>query len=368
MQSNTFLSHFKKEELLPSIVEIGIQELKSSSLPTVFYGAGGYARKIFNYLKKFDIYPDAAFVDSNFSEGEVAFEPGFSIKVFHIDDILKKYTQGFNIVTAHQEPAKSRYLGERLPQIDHCFEFESAAFPLWPWQFLIDNAEALQNSFMMLEDEISRKTFINFIKQKISGDFHYSQAVFQPNKYIPRDIIQLHDKEVIVDGGAFTGDTAKLFIDYVGNFQQLFCFEPDPHNYQLLTQNINSYNKPISCHNCGLSEKDGYIPFSATFDDSSTFANIGAQGCEYANVKALDNLDIPAPTFIKLDVEGFELNALSGSKEIISRFKPKLAVCAYHKEDDLITLPKFIKDLNKDYKLYLRKHSYTYDDLILYAI
>lgn len=220
----------------------------------------------------------------------------------------------------------------------------------------------------MFEDEVSRKTYLNFIKQKISGDFHYSQAVFQSNKYIPRDIIRLHDKEVIVDGGAFTGDTAKVFIDCLENFKQLICFEPDPHNYQVLAKNIKPYNKHISCYSCGLSDKDASIPFSATFDDSSTFANVGAQGFEYANIKSLDNLDIPAPTFIKLDIEGFELNALRGSQKIISHFKPKLAVCAYHKHDDLIILPQFIKNLNKDYKLYLRKHSYTYDDLILYAI
>lgn len=165
---------------------------------------------------------------------------------------------------------------------------------------------------MMLEDEVSRKTFINFIKQKISGDFHYSQAVFQSNKYIPRDIIHLHDKELIVDG-AFTGDTAKVFIDCLKNFQQLICFEPDTHNYHALTKNIKPYEKPISCYNCGLSDKDESIPFSATFDAFSTFANIGAQGFEYANVKSLDSLAIPAPTFIKLDIEGFELNALRGS-------------------------------------------------------
>ena len=368
MQSGDFLSNFKKEELLPSIVERGIHELKSSSLPTVFYGAGGYAKKIFNFLKKFDIYPDAALVDSNFLEGEFALEPGFIIDVLHIEGIAKKYAHGFNIVTAHQDPAKARSLCQRLPQAAQCFEFESAAFPLWTWEFLIDNAEFLQNSFLMFEDELSKKTFINFIKQKISGDFHYSQDVFQPNKYLPSDIIQLHDKEVLVDGGAFTGDTAKLFIDSLENFHQLICFEPDPHNYQLLTQNINPHRKSISCYNCGLSDKEESIPFSATSDDSSSFTNIGAAGFEYAEVKSLDGLDIPVPTFIKLDIEGFELNALSGSREIISRYKPKLAVCAYHKEDDLITLPKFIKDLNKDYKLYLRKHSYTYDDLILYAI
>ena len=368
MQSGDFLSNFKKEELLPSIVERGIHELKSSSLPTVFYGAGGYAKKIFNFLKKFDIYPDAALVDSNFLEGEFALEPGFIIDVLHIEGIAKKYAHGFNMVTAHQDPAKARSLCERLPQAAQCFEFESAAFPLWTWEFLIDNAEFLQNSFLMFEDELSKKTFINFIKQKISGDFHYSQAVFQHNKYIPSDIIHFHDKEIIVDGGAFIGDTAKVFIDSVNDFQQLLCFEPDPHNYQALTTNMKSHNKIVSCYNYGLSDKNESIPFSATFDDSSSFAKIGEHGHEYANVKSLDSLNIPVPTFIKLDIEGFELNALRGSKEIISHFKPKLAVCAYHKHDDLIILPQFIKNLNTDYKLYLRKHSYTYDDLILYAI
>ena len=75
-------------------------------------------------------------------------------------------------------------------------------------------------------------------------------------------------------------------------------------------------------------------------------------------------------SFIKMDVEGAELNALKGAIKTLERCKPILALSAYHKKEDLITLPQFIKNIYGDCKFYLRKHGgftnlYSFD---LYAI
>jgi len=61
------------------------------------------------------------------------------------------------------------------------------------------------------------------------------------------------------------------------------------------------------------------------------------------------------------------LNALIGASETIQKFKPKLAICAYHKGDDLITLPQFIRSLDPNYKLYLRHCTPTWAETVLYA-
>ena len=73
-------------------------------------------------------------------------------------------------------------------------------------------------------------------------------------------------------------------------------------------------------------------------------------------------------TFIKMDIEGMELEALKGAEETIRRCKPKLAICAYHKKEDLIEIPQYIKSIRPDYKLYLRAHEPTLSELVLYAI
>ena len=73
-------------------------------------------------------------------------------------------------------------------------------------------------------------------------------------------------------------------------------------------------------------------------------------------------------TFIKMDIEGAELNALYGSKEIIKKYVPKLAVCVYHKTEHLWEIPFFIKSLNPNYKIYLRHHSLDEHETVCYAI
>ncbi|MDR0605974.1 MAG: FkbM family methyltransferase [Bacteroidales bacterium] len=73
-------------------------------------------------------------------------------------------------------------------------------------------------------------------------------------------------------------------------------------------------------------------------------------------------------TYIKLDIEGAELTALKGMKETIADFKPKLAICIYHKAEDLWELPLFIHELNPDYKLYIRHHWKNFTETVLYAI
>ena len=73
-------------------------------------------------------------------------------------------------------------------------------------------------------------------------------------------------------------------------------------------------------------------------------------------------------TFIKMDVEGAELESLKGAKETILRNKPKLAICIYHKPDDLIDIPLYINELVPEYKLYIRHHSNDRGETALYAV
>ena len=73
-------------------------------------------------------------------------------------------------------------------------------------------------------------------------------------------------------------------------------------------------------------------------------------------------------SFIKMDIEGAELPALNGAEKIIQRHKPKLAVCVYHKREDLITIPQYIKSIVPEYKFYLRVHFPYASELVLYGV
>ena len=84
----------------------------------------------------------------------------------------------------------------------------------------------------------------------------------------------------------------------------------------------------------------------------------------------LDNCIPPETkiTHIKMDIEGAELNALKGAKNIIQRDTPILAICVYHKIQDFVEIPNYILSLVPDYKLYLRHHNISGTETVLYAI
>ena len=73
-------------------------------------------------------------------------------------------------------------------------------------------------------------------------------------------------------------------------------------------------------------------------------------------------------TMIKMDIEGSELEALKGAKKTIQRDKPKLAICIYHKPEDMADIPLYIKELVPEYKLYIRHHSNFATETVLYAV
>ena len=87
-------------------------------------------------------------------------------------------------------------------------------------------------------------------------------------------------------------------------------------------------------------------------------SHISNAGDQDGQIVSLDD-DVKEPiSFIKMDIEGFELDALEGAKNHIITEKPKLAICVYHKPDDLWQIPEYILNLNPSYKLYLRQYKY----------
>jgi len=73
-------------------------------------------------------------------------------------------------------------------------------------------------------------------------------------------------------------------------------------------------------------------------------------------------------TYIKMDIEGAELNALKGAANTIKKNKPRLAICVYHKPEDILEIPVFLSELVPSYQFYLRHHSQYYIETVLYAV
>jgi hypothetical protein len=103
--------------------------------------------------------------------------------------------------------------------------------------------------------------------------------------------------------------------------------------------------------------------------NSTVKSKINSQGDVTIEVDSIDNiLNGEKVTYIKMDVEGAELETLKGGIDSIKKWKPKLAVSMYHKKEDLITIPKLIKEIRPDYSLFLRHHMYITQELVMYAV
>ncbi|MGN0909664.1 MAG: FkbM family methyltransferase, partial [Succinivibrio sp.] len=81
----------------------------------------------------------------------------------------------------------------------------------------------------------------------------------------------------------------------------------------------------------------------------------------------LDDYFFEKPTFIKMDIEGAELDCLKGAERILRELKPKLAICLYHKPFDIFEIPFYLKKIVPEYTFKIRQHQRSFADLVLYA-
>ena len=193
------------------------------------------------------------------------------------------------------------------------------------------------------------------------------------SQYFDKELIQYADGEVFIDAGCNDFRTSELFLRKCGTVKKILAFEPDAEMYQVCVENSKHikfatiHPMGLWCENTSLSFSrigmDGYgsrINSSAIKDDNDTFT---VEVCKLDDILAGSEA-----TFIKMDIEGSELNALKGAKETINEFRPKLAISIYHKSDDIFEIPLYIHSIRADYKFYIRHYSGGRTETVLYAI
>lgn len=179
------------------------------------------------------------------------------------------------------------------------------------------------------------------------------------------ELIKLSDNEIFVDIGVFDGGTTLNFLDRCNHtYKAIHMFEPNDECYQQISDNILKFDN-IYLHKIGAWNKKEVLKFSV--DSGSSHIENNCDGITI-NVDAIDNYLLDGATFIKMDVEGAELNALKGAKETITKYKPKLAISIYHKPEDIFEILAHIKNLVPEYKFYIRHYTNSSLETILYAV
>ncbi len=177
----------------------------------------------------------------------------------------------------------------------------------------------------------------------------------------------------VFDCGAYIGDSIKPVCSVVPEKSVLYyAFEPEKENANIIRNNSEFYEicKELRVLEYGVGSKNEELFFEFPDNnqkDAGRFVDsVSVDNGLKLTIKKLDdlNLEVKGQLYIKMDIEGSEMAALIGAKETIRKFNPYLAICVYHRKNDLTDIPFFIASLGCEYDYYLRGGFHT----ILWAI
>lgn len=184
--------------------------------------------------------------------------------------------------------------------------------------------------------------------------------------YNPACLLRYTDDEVYIDGGAYDGDTIGLFITRVkGIFRQVLAFEPDLSNFERLRRNFG-HDSRVLLINKGLYSGTTTLLFRNTGTRASVLSHQRGLGVPVTSID--EALDGGRVTFIKMNIEGAEIEALRGAVKSIRRHRPKLAISVYHRPCHLWRIPRLISEICSGYKYLLRQHDGGIIETVLYAL
>lgn len=231
-------------------------------------------------------------------------------------------------------------------------------------------AEALGNDHSRaLFFELLKLKFIN--EPVLNGD-NPLEKFYNPIQYFNAEYYKNRKDAVIVDCGAYNGDSLKEFIRlFRDSFKKYYCFEMDKAAYagleEYCMQLPPELKGKIDLYPFGVFSQKGKFWYDAATDTLGS--SISMDGKEEVELVALDEiLKSEKVTMIKMDIENSELPALVGARQLIEKYHPALAISIYHSTEQFFKVPCYILDHFPFYKLYLGLHTTVTDDTVLYAV
>ena len=152
------------------------------------------------------------------------------------------------------------------------------------------------------------------------------------------------------------GDSALVFEKFY-NPNKVYAFEPEIKNYNLMLETIkrNNLNRVIPIR-IALGNKEDVIRIK-DFNASSYISDNGENEIKMTTIdKFVDDKNLSVG-LIKMDIEGYELNAVKGAENTVKKFKPVLLISIYHNGKEFFEIPPYIKKLNLYYRYIIRKLS-----------
>lgn len=349
-----------------------LERLLAENRPIVLFGAGRLGRTILAGLRQAGIEP-VAFADNNPLLWGTSIE---SIDVLSLEEAKHRFDMSVFVVSIYTAaPIRQQLRKEGLIEI---------SFPELAWLFpesflphgalehpykLFEQADQVKQALNLWVDEDSRQEYLGQIRWRMSLD----DSILPP--YLPQQEIYFSDvftpssDETFVDCGSFDGDTVREFIRRYPEFRSIVAIEPDQINYQNLQSYIASLPvelaQRVSAVNYAVGSTRGVVQFNET---GSAASSVGSGALSVDCLPLDEILKESQPTFIKMDIEGAETDALLGARGVIEKHTPILTICLYHKQEHLWEIPLLLQSFNDQYRFVLRRYSDQCWESVCYAI
>jgi FkbM family methyltransferase len=347
----------------------------------VLWGAGRLGKKTLAGLRQLGIEP-LAFCDSNHALWGASIE---GIRVLSVSDAAARFGRDATFVITIWGPHDRETMAARELQLRQLGCATVVPFAPLYWKHpevfgsyyaftaphrTAEHAEDIWRAFSLWADDQSRAEFVAQVEWRLQGDFEALSEPVPEEIYFPDDLVALRPEEVFVDCGAYDGDTIRSLLTR-GDCREchVIAFEPDPTIFPRLKQYVSTLPPEvrgrIELNAQALGAARALVPFDATADEASALG----KGSTLVECVTLDDaLGGRAPTYIKMDIEGSELEAIEGGRRVIADTAPVIAACAYHAYDHPWRIPLTIESLSNEFRFFLRPHHLQAWDLVCYAI
>jgi FkbM family methyltransferase len=218
--------------------------------------------------------------------------------------------------------------------------------------------------FDTLADETSRQTLADVLRYRLTANaaFMRGYAVRTHEQYF-EPFLDLKS-EVFVDAGGFDGDTTEEFCRRCPDYRQVHLFEPSRRNLHAAKARLAGH-RDIVFHDKALSDTAGQIAFDS---EAGSASSVTSGGRELVEMTTLDAAIPDRVSFIKMDLEGWEVKALAGCESHIRQDRPKLAIAVYHRASDFRDIWRYIRSIQPDYRVYLRHYTQGWSETVMFFL
>jgi FkbM family methyltransferase len=344
--------------------------------PVVLWGAGELSWYITSYLRSHGIEPVCMCDNNPAKQGTVH----LGLKVYSYEYLKEKFAP---------QGGKYHMIVSTGPQYKDAIISQLAAAheknPVWylrgyevcgkkiTYQYVCQHLRKFEEAYSSLSDELSKKVFVNVLNAKLSGDFSLYAGIMSGTEYFDEEVVKLKEDEVFLDVGAYKGKDIVEFARLTnGKYNGIIALEPDKKTLTILQDTVNCHGiKDVEVHAKGAWHKHAFLHFHDGREGSSRVSETTDMAFPSTSIEVdtIENLlNGRRVTYISMDIEGAEHNAILGAERTIKKWKPKIAVCVYHKREDLFDLLLLLKSFVPDYKFYMRHYTENQTETVLYAI